>query len=60
MPDMTLSYDYTLSTKTGHSVEFKAGVPTYVVPQAVPEALAIGATEGDAPVVAAEPEPTPE
>ena len=43
MPKMILPYDYTLRGKSGRSVEFVAGEPTYVVPELQVEAEAIGA-----------------
>ena len=43
MPDMTLSFDYTLRSLSGRSMEFKAGEPAYVIPEIVAEATAVGA-----------------
>ena len=43
MPEMILPFDYTLSSLSGRSMEFKAGEPTYVIPEIVAEATAIGA-----------------
>ena len=56
MPEMTLPFDYTLRSLSGRSVEFKAGVPTYVIPEIVAEAVALGAYEGDAPAAPEVPE----
>lgn len=51
MSDLFISpVDATLSTLTGQSYEFKAGVPTYVSPQSQPFALAAGYVSADAPV----------
>jgi hypothetical protein len=55
MPEMTLHFDHTLRSMSGRSVEFKAGEPTYVVPNLVAEAEALGAVNLEA---AAQPETT--
>jgi hypothetical protein len=49
--------DITLNTTKGHSIEFKAGVPTHVPGIIYQDALAIGAVpaEGGAPVMPKEP-----
>lgn len=57
MPEMTLPFDFTLRSLSGRSVEFKAGEPTYVIPEIVAEAEALGAVNSEAvvqPEVAAE------
>ena len=55
MPEMILPFDHTLRSMSGRSVEFKAGEPTYVVPNLVAEAEALGAANLEA---AAQPETT--
>ncbi len=45
MPEMTLSFDYTLRALSGRSMEFKAGEPAYVIPENVAEAQAVGAVD---------------
>ena len=52
MPMMVTRRNYWLSTTKGHSVNFKAGEPTFVSPTIVADAIAIGAelAEGEAPV----------
>ena len=55
MPEMILPFDHTLRSMSGRSVEFKAGEPTYVVPNLVAEAEALGAVNLEA---AAQPETT--
>lgn len=58
---LTLNRNFTLTTNKGHSIEFKAGVPTHVPGIVYQDALAIGAvpSEGGAPVVPVDPA-TPE
>jgi hypothetical protein len=60
MPEMTLPFDYTLRSLSGRSVEFKAGEPTYVVPEAVAEAEALGAVNSEAYVAPEAPKQEPQ
>lgn len=57
MPEMILPFDHTLRSLSGRSIEFKAGEPTYVVPNAVAEAEAIGAVNSEAVVQPEAPAP---
>lgn len=57
MPEMTLPFDYTLRSLSGRSVEFKAGEPTYVVPEAVTEAEVLGAVNSEASIQPEAPAP---
>jgi len=50
MPMMVLRRNYWLSTTKGHSVMFQAGVPVYVAPSIVADAVAIGADPVDGEV----------
>ena len=43
MPEMISPTDQTVVSMSGHSVEFKAGEPTWVVPQAARDASRAGA-----------------
>ena len=54
---LTLNRNFTLNTDKGHSIEFKAGVPTHVPGIVYQDALAIGAvpSEGGAPAVPVDP-----
>lgn len=48
MPMMVLRRNYWLSTTKGHSVMFEAGVPKFVSPAIIADAVAIGAEFVDA------------
>lgn len=48
MPNMLSIRNFRLETTTGHSIEFKANVPTWVAPVAVPAAMAAGCVPEDA------------
>lgn len=43
MPDMILNRNYDLRSLAGRAINFTKGVPVYVPPECVKEALAIGA-----------------
>lgn len=53
MPSFVLHRDYVLRSLTGHAIGFEKGQPTWVPPECVKEAVAIGAVaaEGDQPDV---------
>lgn len=50
MPYFTLHRDYVLRSTKGHSMRFTKGENTWVPPECVPEAVAIGAVPIDGPV----------
>lgn len=56
MPDFVLHRDYTLCSMKGHAIDFMKGQPTWVPPECVKEAVAIGATPVDGPVEVLTPE----
>lgn len=47
MPNMVLNRKHTLSTLSGHVIRFEKGVPVYVPPTIVEQALSIGAEPVD-------------
>lgn len=53
MPEMVLQRNHVVRSLNGSSAAFKAGVPTFVPPQLVPEAVAVGAVfvDGQTPNV---------
>ncbi len=62
MPEFTLNRDYNLRSLHGRVIDFKKGVPTWVPPMCVKEAVAIGAEQvgGKADVLPTEPPPPEE
>ena len=50
MPEFVLNRNYTLATIKGHVIRFEKGLPTYVPPIIVAEAVAIGAVAVDGEV----------
>ena len=49
MPEFVLNRNYTLRSLTGHSVQFKKGVPTFVPPGTMREVVSLGAERVDGP-----------
>ena len=47
MPHYVLNRNYLLLSKLGHSIGFVKGMPTWVPPEVVPQAQAIGAEPAD-------------
>lgn len=59
MPMMKLHRSYRLATLKGHSIQFAAGVPTFVPPSVVADAIAIGAEAADGEAYDVTPQPPP-
>lgn len=47
MPFFSLHRNHILRTTKGHTIEFKKGVPVWVPPMCVPDAVAIGAVSDE-------------
>lgn len=59
MPEMILNRNYDLRSLAGRAINFAKGVPVYVPPECVKEALAIGAEGVDEKLDFLDPEQTP-